>query len=152
MKDTEIRFIREDEVDKMVQLCELHALFEKSSYTKEGKEEKLRHFLFNENPSLYCLVALWKNKIVGYATYMKQFSTWDAKYYFYMDCLYLMEESRSMGIGQKLVERIREEGVKTGIDLIQWQTPEFNVRAIKFYKRIGAEGKAKERFFLNTSG
>jgi hypothetical protein len=31
---------------------------------------------------------------------------------------------------------------------IQWQTPVFNKRAIKFYNRIGATGKDKVRFTL----
>ena len=33
---------------------------------------------------------------------------------------------------------------------IQWQTPEFNKRAIKFYDRIGAQSKSKMRYFLDV--
>jgi ribosomal protein S18 acetylase RimI-like enzyme len=32
---------------------------------------------------------------------------------------------------------------------VQWQTPIFNERAIKFYHRIGATGKEKLRFFMD---
>lgn len=48
------------------------------------------------------------------------------------------------------MDKIKEEAQKLGCAMIQWQTPEFNKRAIKFYKRIGAVGKSKERFFLNV--
>ena len=82
---------------------------------------------------------------------MKQFSTWDAQYYVYMDCLFMQEAARGFGIGEKLVNKMKEESRKSGCDLIQWQTPEFNERAIKFYKRIGAASKSKERFYLDSA-
>ncbi len=79
---------------------------------------------------------------------MKQFSTWDAEHYIYMDCLFLNENWRGFSLGEKLVDIIKEEARKLGCSLIQWQTPDFNIRAIKFYNRIGATYKTKERFFL----
>ena len=82
---------------------------------------------------------------------MKQYSTWDAKEYLYMDCLFLFEEYRGLGIGEELVNTMKEFGRKEDIDLIQWQTPDFNVRAIKFYRRLGASSKSKERFFLTIN-
>ncbi|MEP5913610.1 MAG: GNAT family N-acetyltransferase, partial [Flavobacteriaceae bacterium] len=81
---------------------------------------------------------------------MKQFSTWDSDFYIYMDCLFMTEESRGFGIGEKLINKIKLEGVKNQCTHIQWQTPDFNKRAIKFYNRIGAESKSKERFFLKV--
>ncbi|MEM9548375.1 MAG: GNAT family N-acetyltransferase [Bacteroidota bacterium] len=65
-----------------------------------------------------------------------------------MDCLYLFDAYRGFGIGEHLVNKMKDFGREKGIELIQWQTPDFNTRAIKFYKRIGAERKSKERFFL----
>ena len=43
---------------------------------------------------------------------------------------------------------ILKEAQKLECVLIQWQTPDFNKRAMKFYNRIGAKSKNKERFFL----
>lgn len=148
MKEAIIRFAEKQDSSILIQLCKLHADYEKSPYDAQGKEQKLSIHLFSKQPPLYCLVALVNETIVGYATYMKQFSTWDASFYIYMDCLFLTEESRGFGIGQKLVERIKKEGHKMGCNLVQWQTPDFNKRAMKFYNRIGAIGKSKERYFL----
>ncbi len=147
----EIRFAKESDLDQLVELCRLHAEFEKSEYSKDGKKEGLKMNLFADPPSLYCLVAvdLDTGKLLGYASFMKQFSTWDADFYIYMDCLYLKEESRGFGIGEKIMDRIKSEGNKLGCNLIQWQTPKFNTRAIKFYNRIGGHSKDKERFFLS---
>jgi L-amino acid N-acyltransferase YncA len=52
-----------------------------------------------ENYLCFCLVVEWNHKLAGYASYTKQFSTWDAFYYIYMDCLFLTEKSRGFGIG-----------------------------------------------------
>ncbi|UGU15925.1 GNAT family N-acetyltransferase [Sinomicrobium kalidii] len=143
-----IRFARESDLPELVRLCQLHAQFEKSEYEPGGKEELLNNHLFGERPSLYCLVAEHNQKLMGYTSYMKQFSTWDANCYIYMDCLFLTEESRGFGIGERLIDQIKEEAKKMDCSLIQWQTPKFNRRAMKFYDRIGASSKTKERYFL----
>ena len=143
-----IRFIQKEEIDALVALCEEHAKYEKTTFDKHGKKDSLFYALFNRNPVLYCLVATDEDKhIIGYATFMRQFSTWDAQFYTYLDCLYLAEPARGKGIGQKLMLSVKEESLKLNCNLIQWQTPDFNVDAIRFYKRLGAISKSKERFF-----
>jgi GNAT superfamily N-acetyltransferase len=143
-----IRFAVSTDLNALVRLCALHAAYEKAGYDVNGKEESLRQHLFKDQPNFYCLVVEQGHELIGYATYMLQFSTWDAGFYIYMDCLFLTENSRGYGIGEALIDRIKEEGRKNACALIQWQTPDFNERAIKFYHRIGATNKKKERFFL----
>lgn len=145
-----IRFADPKDIHQIIDLCEAHAHYEKASYTSAGKAEQLTKDLFAENPKLYCLVVEKDNRLVGYATYMKQYATWDAAEYIYMDCLFLNENTRGLGMGGKLVQRIQKEGKKLGCNLVQWQTPDFNVGAIQFYNRIGAISISKERFFLDT--
>ena len=135
-----------EDVKRLVELCQLHAQYENAYYSSAGKEQALIDSLFTEMPLLYCLVAIVDQKIVGYATYMKQFSTWDIGFYIYMDCLFLTDESRGLGIGQKLFECIKKETLRLGCNQIQWQTPDFNKRAIKFYDRMGGISKSKERY------
>jgi len=151
MKEPKIRFIGKSDLKDLIRLCELHAIFEKSEYHSEGKEQKLGEHLFSVKPSLYCLVVEHLGKIVGYATYMKQFSTWDSDFYLYIDCLFLTEESRGFGIGKKIINRMKQEGYKNQCTHIQWQTPDFNERAMKFYNRIEAKSKSKskERYFMD---
>ncbi len=147
----EIRFARKGDIEHIIDLCELHAAYEKSSYSRTGKAQLLLDGLLGVNPKLFCLVVEGEKNLLAYATYMKQYATWDAMEYVYMDCLYVREAIRGQRIGEKLVSRIKEEGQKMGCAWIQWQTPTFNTRAIKFYNRIGATYKSKERFFLNIN-
>ncbi|MRX69233.1 Ribosomal protein S18 acetylase RimI [Flavobacterium resistens] len=136
------------DLPKLLVLLQKHAEFEKAEFSSEGKEENLKNALFSENPKLFCLVVATKETIVGYVSYTFDFSTWDASTFLYMDCLFLEEEARSFGIGEVLIEKLKEIGTQNNCVNIQWQTPEFNERAIKFYKRIGAKGKDKVRFTL----
>jgi len=149
MKKTTIRFAQREDLDELVKLCEEHAIYEKADYSKINKKENLSAHLFSQEPTLYCLVVELNSHLIGYATYMRQFSTWDTNFYVYMDCLFLNNNSRGLGLGVELMERIKEESLILGCDLIQWQTPTFNEGAIKFYNRMGAYSKNKERFFLD---
>ena len=150
MKEPKVRFIEKSDLNDLIKLCELHAVFEQSEYNSKNKKQKLEKHMFSDKPTLFCLVVEHLDKIIGYATYMKQFSTWDSDFYIYMDCLFMTEESRGFGIGEKLIDRIKIEGIKNQCTHIQWQTPDFNKRAMKFYNRIGAESKTKERYFLKV--
>lgn len=144
-----IRSCEITDLQKLVILCQKHAEFEKSNFSPEGKEEKLKEAIFSKNPKLFCLVVVAKETIVGYVSYTFDFSTWDAATFMYMDCLFLEEEARSFGIGEVLIEKLKEIAAENNCVNIQWQTPEFNTRAIKFYNRIGAIGKDKVRFTLS---
>lgn len=143
-----IRFVEREDLNQVIDLCRAHALYEQSDYSDAGKQDGLLRDLFSTIPKLYCIVAEVGANLVGYATYMKQYATWEAGEYVYMDCLFVAESVRGQRIGEQLVERIKEESLKMGCSLIQWQTPDFNTRAIKFYNRIGATSLSKERFFL----
>ena len=143
-----IRECSEGDLDKIIVLCRKHAEYEKAAYNPEGKKEKLAEALFSEPKRLGCLVAVVAGGVIGYATYTFDFSTWDAQQFIYLDCLYLEDDYRNFGIGAVIMEKVKEIGQTAGCVNMQWQTPDFNTKAIKFYKRIGGIGKEKLRFTL----
>lgn len=144
-----IRDCEPKDVNTVIDLCQKHADYEKASFYPIGKEEKLTNALFGEYHQLFCLVVEVNGVIVGYASYTFDFSTWETAAFMYMDCLYLEEEARGFGIGEALIEKLKQIATAKNCINIQWQTPEFNERAIKFYHRIGGTGKNKVRFSLN---
>ena len=148
-KEPIIRFVEKKDLKQLVNLCKLHTIFEKSEFNESGKEQEFNEHLFN-NPALFCFVIELDNSLIGYATYMKQFSTWDCCFYVYMDCLFLTEKARGFGIGEKVINKIKLHAKKLDCKVIQWQTPDFNTRAIKFYDRIGGISKTKERYVLEV--
>ncbi len=144
-----IREIRKEEINSLVELCEAHAAYEKAAYfDKEERSVRLAHHLFKDSPSLYCFVAVVNDEMVGYTSYSLEFSTWEAGYYVHMDCLFVTDRYRGNKIGEQLVNKIKEESKLKGIRQIQWQTPDDNVHAIRFYDRIGGVKKKKYRYSL----
>lgn len=143
-----IRVCTEKDLDKILMLCRQHAEYEQAAYNPEGKKERLFNALFSENKQLHCIVAEVKGTVIGYATYTFDFSTWDAQQFIYLDCLYLEDEYRNYGIGQALMNTVKEKGVEKACINMQWQTPDFNNGAIRFYKRMGGTSKDKVRFTL----
>lgn len=136
------------DLEKLMILIAKHAEFEKAVFTSAGKKECLELALFGEHAPLNCIVAEVAGEVIGYATYTFDYSTWDAAWFIHLDCLYLEDDYRSYGIGQLLIEKVKTAGKARGCVNMQWQTPDFNERAIKFYKRIGGTGKNKVRFTL----
>ncbi len=143
-----IRPCEEKDLPKLIQLCAAHAAYEKAAYNPEGKLEGLKEGIFGEPKKLNCWIVEIDGNTEGFAAYTIDFSTWDAAPFLYVDCLYLNENCRGMGIGQEIMKRIQKVARDHKCVNIQWQTPEFNIRAIKFYVGLGSTGKQKMRFFL----
>lgn len=141
-----LRNIKKHEIGALVSLCKKHALYEQTLFTCKNKKERLTEALFQTNAPLFCLVVAYEDKLIGYMTFMKQFSTWDASSYLYMDCLFIEETYRGLGIGKQLLERLKEEAKRLKCDTIQFQTPLFNTHAINFYKKMEPFLKRKSAF------
>lgn len=141
-----IRKIKYDEIERLVEMCQKHADYEKTKYCSQGKEKVLQQLLFRKSPKLFCYIIEAEKKLIGYFSYTFDISTWDAKTYLYLDCLYLEPEYRGKKIGERVFDKLLEIAKTNQCLNIQFQTPVFNVKAIKFYKKIGAEGREKIRF------
>ena len=146
-----IRPCEQGDLPVLVSLCESHAAHERASYSPDGKQEALQRAIFAGSPSLYCYVVEFRASIVGYFTFTFDFSTWDAQRFLYLDCLYLNAEYRNLGIGKKVFDLLVDIATQNQCVNIQWQTPLFNERAIKFYNRMGARAKEKMRFSLEPT-
>jgi len=63
-----------------------------------------------------------------------------------MDCLYLRETFRGMGLGQRLIARLARFARRNSIAELQWQTPLWNDTAASFYRHLGATEQVKRRY------
>ncbi|RYU95270.1 GNAT family N-acetyltransferase [Emticicia agri] len=142
----QIRVIQAQDLSALVELCRKHAEFEQASFNPINKEKLLAKALFTENPKLFCWVVEKNQQLAGYASYTFDYSTWDAGMFLYLDCLYLEPECRGLGIGEEIMQKLKAIAQQNNCVNIQWQTPDFNLRAIKFYERMGGVRKNKMRF------
>lgn len=145
-----IRQCQEQDLPMLVQLCQKHSDFEKKRYNSENKEQLLKEAIFSIFPRLFCYVIEVDGQIIGYFSYTFDFSTWDAKSFLYLDCLYLEPEFRGNRIGEKAFNILKEIAKQNGCINIQWQTPILNTKAINFYNRIGGLSETKARFSMEV--
>ncbi len=128
--------------ESLMLMIEEHAMFEGHKLdTYKNQSLKL------DTLPVTIFVVYSNNKLVGYMSIIKQFSTWDMDWYLYLDCLYLTKETRGKGVGLKLMQKLKAFANENMINTIQWQTPRDNLPAIEFYQKLGAITKEKQRFF-----
>ncbi len=143
-----IRDCERKDLPALVGLCAEHAIYEQAEYSPEGKLERLEQALFAEHPPLFCQVVECDGVVAGYVSYVFEYTTWDAGYILYMDCLFLLSQYRGNGIGRVIMDKLVVIAAEKSCVAIEWQTPSFNADGIRFYKKIGAIGNEKIRFAI----
>ncbi|OJV14334.1 MAG: GNAT family N-acetyltransferase [Dyadobacter sp. 50-39] len=143
-----IRRVAFADLSRLVQLCAKHADYEGADYDSTGKQERLAAELFSESRRLHCHVIERAGSIEGYFTFTLDFSTWDARPFLHLDCLYLEPNLRGQGIGKQIFQQLEQIARELECFNIQWQTPITNEPAIRFYDRLGATGRDKKRYGL----
>lgn len=146
-----IRDFQEADAVHLIELCAKHAAYEQNQYDPTGKDVLLKTEVLSLSPSLHCWMIEVNDKLVGYATFTFDFSTWDAGHFLYLDCLFIEENFRGYGIGAEIIRRLVEVAKKKGCVNVQWQTPVFNENAIRFYERMGGKALDKKRFSIIVS-
>lgn len=153
--DIVIRSVRADDLDALIDIIADHAAFERAAVDRNHLRGALPQHIFGKVPRAIILIAVLGRDIVGYLSASIEFSTWKAAEYLHMDCLYLTPECRGKGAGRMLMDAAVRYARERGLGWLEWQTPDWNADAIRFYERSGAVAKSKVRFSLaveNSSG
>lgn len=139
-----IRIATAKDQESILFLMKEHAQFEGHEIDFSMQHQQLNNI---ENLPVTLFVVEFNHKLYGYMSVIKQFSTWDMDWYLYLDCLYLTEDVRGKRIGLQLMAKLKCFAKKNSINTVQWQTPIDNLPAIKFYQKLNAVNKEKQRFF-----
>lgn len=139
-----------EDLTEVARLCAVHARYEQALPVPDNLGELLAEALLAPHPRLWCLVATEQDAVVAYLTMTLEFSTWRCREYAHLDCLYVDELHRGLGLGRLLMDAAVQQARALGVDELQWQTPAWNVDAIRFYDRLGATSSPKRRYILQT--
>jgi L-amino acid N-acyltransferase YncA len=148
-----IRAISPHDLSQMLDLCRDHAAYEKLSFEENGQEQRWGEAFLSDPPRLYGWVCEEGGRLYGYMTVTIDFSTWNARPFVYLDCLYLLPEARQKGNGKRLMATLATFAAAHGCQEIQWQTPPHNSLGLGFYRTLpGAVERAKARFTWAVDG
>jgi GNAT superfamily N-acetyltransferase len=147
-----VRCARPEDIAELVALCKEHAHFERAAYDTAAKADRLAEALFSASPRLYAWIALAEERgVIGYATAAPEYSTWSAREYLHMDCLFVRSARRRAGVGASLLNSVIGLARELGLHEVQWQTPQWNVDASRFYRRHGGVDQSKLRFVVDVA-
>ena len=126
------------DVDAIVGLIRGLAEFEKLLHLCHATPETLAPHLFGPRPVVESVVAQSDGRVVAFALFFTNFSTFLALPGLYLEDLYVEPEQRKRGIGKALLEHLARLAATRGYGRFEWSVLDWNVDAIRFYQRMGA--------------
>jgi len=139
MSDTLIRAPREEESSRVFELLKEYAEFDGSASALKATATSLHEELFSANPTLRSLVAVNDGKIIGILLYYYSFSSWQMKKCFWIEDLYLTEETRGLGVGRLFLLKAKEIAQEHNCARVDWHVRRSNEPAKGFYAHMGGE-------------
>jgi GNAT superfamily N-acetyltransferase len=129
----EIRKARRGDEFAIMELIHALALYEKAPDAVVNTAEELGVHLFEEG-ICDAIVACEQERIVGFALYFTNYSTWKGKC-LYLEDFYVLPEYRQTGIGSQLFDEVVQIAKSRGVKRMDWQVLDWNTPAINFYKK-----------------
>lgn len=114
------------------------AEYEKLSHQVTGNLDLLRQHLFSDRPCVEAIVAEVAGKLVGFALFFTNYSTFLTKPGIYLEDLFVLPDYRGLGIGKALLSHLAKLAVERGYERLEWSVLDWNAPAIGFYERMGA--------------
>lgn len=97
--------------------------------------ETWKRFL-NLDEEMYCAVAKKGQEILGFVHYVFHGSTWSVNEFFYLEDLFVAENTRGKNIGNNLIEYVKQKASEKQCARLYWHTQEKNVTAQRLYDRV----------------
>ncbi|MEO8281498.1 MAG: GNAT family N-acetyltransferase [Ideonella sp.] len=115
------------------------AEFELLSHLVKVTPDGLRQHLFGERPVAEAVVVEMDGKIVAFALFFTNFSTFLGKPGLYLEDLYVQPSQRQRGIGKALLEHLGALAVERGCGRFEWSVLDWNANAVALYRKMGAD-------------
>ena len=135
-----LRAARPADAPALLGLIRELAVYERLEHLVEATPERLAEQLFGARPAAEALLAEVEGRVVGFALYFHNFSTFLAKPGLYLEDLYVQPAQRGRGIGKALLKQLAALAIERGCGRFEWSVLDWNAPAIGFYRRIGAVG------------
>jgi GNAT superfamily N-acetyltransferase len=136
-----VRRGRRSDSKEFISLVVALAGFEKLDPPTAAAKRRLLDDVFRTK-RIKLFVASRRRKLVGYALYFYNYSSFLAKPTLYLEDLFVLEEHRGGGAGMALLKRCIGEAVAKGCGRMEWAVLTWNQKALHFYESLGARRMA----------
>jgi GNAT superfamily N-acetyltransferase len=134
-----------DDVPLILHLIHQLALFEREPAAVLATEADLMRDGFGPEPHFYCVIAEWQGVAAGFALWFHNYSTWRGHSGIHLEDLFVLPEYPGRGIGKALLTRVAAIAHAEGCPRLEWNVLDWNLNAIDFYHRMGAEMQGEWR-------
>jgi hypothetical protein len=114
------------------------AEFEKLTHLFVATEDGVHDALFGARTSSEALVAEADGRVVGYALFFHNYSTFLGRRGLYLEDLYVQPTQRGSGLGTSMLRRLAALAVERQCGRFEWSVLDWNQPAIDFYEKLGA--------------
>jgi GNAT superfamily N-acetyltransferase len=106
---------------------------------------------FSGTPRFFVEMAEWDGRVVGFALWFYNYSTWEGRPGLYLEDLFVRPAFRGHGIGKALLVYLARIAAREGCGRYQWAVLDWNTPSIQFYEALGAK-VMKEWLTMRVSG
>ena len=132
-----VRKGRRGDAEQFVGLVLALAEFEHLDPPSEQGRARLVDDIFRRR-RINLIVASKRGRLVGYALYFYTYSSFLAKPTLYLEDLFVLAEYRKQGVGFALFRKCVDIAVSERCGRMEWAVLTWNVKALRFYEKLGA--------------
>jgi len=133
-----IEKVKEENFDEFLKLVEKLADYEKQELLDKQVKQRLKKDALSENPRYEGYLAKLNDKYVGYMIFFMSYSSYLALPTLYLEDIFILEEYRRKGFGQKMFKFCIEKAKENNCGRMEWCAFNWNKTAHNFYKKIKA--------------
>lgn len=133
-----LRFAQPGDGAVLFNLIQGLAKYEKLSHAVTGNPQQLEKHLFSSPQYIEAILAEYPGKVVGFALFFANYSTFLTKPGIYLEDLFVLPEYRRQGIGKALLAKVAEIAVERNCGRLEWSVLDWNQSAQAFYRQMGA--------------
>jgi GNAT superfamily N-acetyltransferase len=126
------------EAQLILELIRELAEYEQLGGEVTATEAQIAETLLSNKAKAQCLLGFAREKPAAFAVFFYNYSTFQGKNGIYLEDIFVRPQFRGMGLGRRLLERIRAIAQEEGCGRMEWSVLDWNQPAIEFYEKLGA--------------
>ncbi len=135
------------ELDSLTELFDLYRVFYEQRPNLEGAREFLKARIMNDESVVF--LAFDGNNPVGFVQLYPSFSSVSMMRSWVLNDLYVKEQFRGNGAGEKLIHKAIQFAKETGAKGVMLETGKENLNAQRLYEKIGFERESNYFYYFS---